>query len=848
MAGAARGWLGFPSSLRARQVVLVAVAVLLVLLMALYLNHEAGRRQVEDAKAQTLRLAGFVAEEQSLLLESTRRLLRALAEVPAIDAPDPEACNGLLARLAKNDPIYQNFGVLDGGGRYLCGAAPPPGPLNAAARGWFHRLKGTGAFTVGVDAGWGTTGEPGPVAALPVGDGAGGPRRVLVASLSIAWLGELLQDVGLPSGTKVSVIDGRGTVLARLPEEEGSVGRPLPSAGLAALVLAADEGAVERPDGPDRAPQLYGFTAVDDTGVHVVVERPRASALAGVDDATGRLLLYLVGAELLILVGVFVVGRIFLLRPVEALAGAAARLASGDLKARSGLAPYRDDELGRLAGVFDDMARRLQDRQEALERRGARAEARFLDAIESVPHAFILWDADDRMVLCNRRYLEFFPALAAHARPGVSFEELARRSAEAGHFVDAVGREEAWYARRLERHRHLGVPFEWLLTDGRWVEVREYRTAEGGVLGIFTDVTERHLNEAALRESRERLRAALAAAETGTWRWDFATHTVHGDENLARLFGLPPEPARRNIREFGRAVHPDDREAVAATGRRCFREGADFDLEFRVVRPDGGGERWLAGKGRTFTDDGGVPRYNTGACVDITRHKRLERQQRLLLAELSHRVKNTLATVQSIAAQTLCHAPTPEDFAETFTGRLGALADVHGLLTRSGWESADLRAVVEQALRPHRRVEEEGRGGGNVGLAGPDLTLTPRACLALSLVLHELATNAAKYGALSVAGGRVDVRWWVGSPNTGGARRLHLAWRESGGPAVEPPRRRGFGSHLSERSLAYELDGEVELTYAETGVVCALAVPWTDEVGAERADDRPRPKAAAGPA
>ena len=153
MAGAARGWLGFPSSLRARQVVLVAVAVLLVLLMALYLNHEAGRRQVEDAKAQTLRLAGFVAEEQSLLLESTRRLLRALAEVPAIDAPDPEACNGLLARLAENDPVYQNFGVLDGGGRYLCGAAPPPRPLNAAARGWFHRLKGTGAFTVGVDAG-----------------------------------------------------------------------------------------------------------------------------------------------------------------------------------------------------------------------------------------------------------------------------------------------------------------------------------------------------------------------------------------------------------------------------------------------------------------------------------------------------------------------------------------------------------------------------------------------------------------------------------------------------------------------------------------------------------------------
>ncbi|WP_262297864.1 sensor histidine kinase [Microvirga sesbaniae] len=199
--------------------------------------------------------------------------------------------------------------------------------------------------------------------------------------------------------------------------------------------------------------------------------------------------------------------------------------------------------------------------------------------------------------------------------------------------------------------------------------------------------------------------------------------------------------------------------------------------------------------------------------------RRAAEHQALLIGELNHRVKNTLATVQSIVMQTLRTNVTSAQAKEAIQMRLLALSRAHDVLTRESWEGADLIEVVTRALEPYEAVNEN-----RLHIAGPHVRLTPRMSLALAMALHELATNAVKYGALSNKLGIVDVSWTV-QQSAGAQPRLSLRWTESGGPPVKAPSRRGFGSRLIERSLAQDLDGQVEIAFEPTGVVCTVDAP-----------------------
>jgi two-component sensor histidine kinase len=200
---------------------------------------------------------------------------------------------------------------------------------------------------------------------------------------------------------------------------------------------------------------------------------------------------------------------------------------------------------------------------------------------------------------------------------------------------------------------------------------------------------------------------------------------------------------------------------------------------------------------------------------DVTDRVMAERQQKLLVDELNHRVKNTLATVQAIAAQTLRTTAEPAAFREAFESRLLALSATHDLLTATSWRSAPLRDVILVEFQPY--------GSERYALSGPEIDLAPAEALALGLLFHELATNAVKYGALSLAEGWVDVTWNVREESGGG--RLVLEWLERGGPPVSPPTRRGFGSRLIERSLKGHLGGEAVLEFAADGLRCHIRLP-----------------------
>jgi len=229
-----------------------------------------------------------------------------------------------------------------------------------------------------------------------------------------------------------------------------------------------------------------------------------------------------------------------------------------------------------------------------------------------------------------------------------------------------------------------------------------------------------------------------------------------------------------------------------------FKKGAtDYVLKQRLIRLPAAIERAIA------------------EATERAERRRAERRLQLLVAELSHRVKNTLATVLSIAHRTARTSRTLEEYEEALTGRLQALAEAHALVFETNWGETNLHQVLERTLDAFRRD-----GDHSIDISGPKVGLEPKAALALSLIFHELVTNASKYGALSTGKGHVEARWNIKS--NGSKPMVELFWRESGGPPVAPPDRSGFGSTLVDRSVRYELDGEAEFDYAPTGVVCRL--------------------------
>jgi two-component sensor histidine kinase len=246
-------------------------------------------------------------------------------------------------------------------------------------------------------------------------------------------------------------------------------------------------------------------------------------------------------------------------------------------------------------------------------------------------------------------------------------------------------------------------------------------------------------------------------------------------------------------------------------------------MEYRIVRPDGE-TRWIFGRGRVIRDAAGEPVRYSGIDIDITERKQDEEHRVLLVNELNHRVKNILATVQAIASQTFRGSAVGQDARDAFEGRILALSKAHTLLTSENWRGAGLRQLVDETLQP---FGIGGRDAQRISAQGSEIELPSRIALALSMALHELATNAAKYGALSSDTGRVAIAWRIEESPAG--RRLRLLWQETGGPPVPQVRRQGFGSRLIEQGLARELSGEVRLDYRSEGVVCEITMPVSDD-------------------
>ena len=351
------------------------------------------------------------------------------------------------------------------------------------------------------------------------------------------------------------------------------------------------------------------------------------------------------------------------------------------------------------------------------------------------------------------------------------------------------------------------------VADSELAELADLAALAGSLFELKDEARVRARTAAELIKEEWRHALTLEAGKVGSWVWDVRSGEIACNEIFRRMFGLDPV-TRLTADELTNLIAPADVPAVNAALKATFEEGVDYAVDFRVKATN----RWLIGRGRVYQRDGaGKPLIMMGVNIDVTEARQAADQTRLLLLELNHRVKNTLAMIQSLARQTMRRKPDPQQFIDSFSGRLRTLSEAHGLLADRDWSGIGLIELLHTQIDPYLLESSE-----QLLLAGQDVQLPPDQALGLGLILHELASNAVKFGALSVPVGRVSVSWTETSTEP---RCIALVWQESSGPKVKAPRDAGFGTRLIQRSLDKVLDSSVELSFPEAGVEARISLP-----------------------
>ncbi|MBC7834673.1 MAG: PAS domain S-box protein [Phycisphaerales bacterium] len=472
--------------------------------------------------------------------------------------------------------------------------------------------------------------------------------------------------------------------------------------------------------------------------------------------------------------------------------------------------------LGALAMVTDITARKQEEqRRERLERDQEALLQRLQLMLDRMPVGCILCDPEMRITYLNA---------AAESIFGFSLSQIAGKTPLEVIVPPAARPEvEEVFARVAGGDMHAHGTFENTHRSGevitcQWLNTPLFTPVRGfeGVLSMVQDITERQRAEGALRKSEREYRSLFELASDAILIFDpFTEHILDANQRACEMYLMPREQlVGMDLRDLA-AVPKQGRERIRQTLTLGRVEG------YETVHRRGDGTDMVLVVNAAAVEFGGKPAILT-INRDVTERHKAERRQNLMMAELDHRVKNNLAAVLSVADQTMRTSGTIKEFGDAFTGRIRALARMHGVLARSRWVGARLRDLISQALEAYLIA------GGQVDADGPEVLLPARAASPVAMALHELATNAAKYGALSTPGGIVSIRW---TPvlDARGDHAVKLVWKEHGGPPVTPPVRRGFGTELIEGGIAYELHGSVTLEFQPDGVRCEIIIPLKED-------------------
>jgi PAS domain S-box-containing protein len=334
------------------------------------------------------------------------------------------------------------------------------------------------------------------------------------------------------------------------------------------------------------------------------------------------------------------------------------------------------------------------------------------------------------------------------------------------------------------------------------------------VAKVKREIDERKQADVALKESEAQLQEALTAGRVVAFTSDPGSGLSRRSQNASQILGFEPKDATYDRwSDFLERVNADDRGSFASQIKGLCPECPSYSVSFRFIRPDGR-EVWLEETGKAEFDATGHCFRLKGLTRDVTDRKRAEERQRLLIRELDHRVKNVLASVATVAQRSREGSTSIEEFLEIFEGRIQSMANAHALLSRSQWRGVNLTELVRSELAPCSKED-------SVRIDGAEVFLSAEATQPIAIVLHELVTNASKYGALSTPGGRITVRWgWRGA-----RERLILEWIESEGPPVVVAKEAGYGTRAIRNLVPYELGGTVDLSFEPAGLHCTIELP-----------------------
>jgi PAS domain S-box-containing protein len=441
------------------------------------------------------------------------------------------------------------------------------------------------------------------------------------------------------------------------------------------------------------------------------------------------------------------------------------------------------------------------------------SEERYKGIFQNAQIGISIADLNGQFRSCNPAYSEMHGYTAEELR-GLSYDDVVHPEDRARHSA-AIARLQRQETASLEiSNKCLAKGGKVLWVHKRVSLLRDELGRPTHIIGLVSDVTAQRRAEETLRESERRLQFVAERAAVGYWYRDIKADTIEWTALCKKLFGIPDE-APMSYGRFLEALHPEDRERAQQAIKAHFDGGEEYDVEYRALWPNGT-IRWIQVKG-SATFRNGEPLHMAGIALDITERKRHEEQIRLLMQEVNHRSKNMLTIVQAIARQTA--ATGQGDFLPRFNDRICALALSQDLLVQTEWKGVDLFTLIRSQLAYFKHII-----GDRILLKGPALLVSASAAQTLGMILHELATNAGKYGALSNEDGRILIGWDV-SADEKGAECFIVSWREAGGPAIGAPSGSGFGTVVIRTMAEDSLHAKVEIAYPATGLTWRLQCP-----------------------
>lgn len=456
-----------------------------------------------------------------------------------------------------------------------------------------------------------------------------------------------------------------------------------------------------------------------------------------------------------------------------------------------------------------------------LARRGlAEREVRLHQILDTMGEGFGVLDPDFIIIEHNRE---------ATRIDGRAHEEIIGRS----HWEVYPGSEHSELGKALKKAMTERVPttleHEMKFPDGRthWFEMRAYPVVDGTLAVLWQDISERKRSLDQIQRSEEWLRSAIEVGRIGLWDWEVPSGAVSWSDEHFRMLGHEVGAIVPSYAAWLESVHPQDRPREESRIRDCMASGDDYAAEFRVLHADGV-VHWLRARGRFFYGRGGEPLRMVGAALDVTEQRAMQERQDVLVAELQHRTRNLIGLVRALSDKTAANSDDFAEFRSKFRERLDALARVQGLLSRL---SSQHRLSFDALLEAELDALQPDRARDLVHLSGPKGVLLRSSMVqSLAMALHELATNAVKYGALGQEGARLTVEWCVKVPEDDeqGRRWLHIDWRESGvtmPAATTRGERSGQGRELIEHALPYQLGARTRFTLGPDGVHCTIMIP-----------------------